>query len=354
MWNGRIICTQNPTIGEEFRRAWHPEEFSLATNRDESVLVVGAGPAGLETAMVLGKRGFEMVHLVDAAAEVGGSLDWITRLPGRREWRHVIEYRAHQLAKLKNVTTILNTSLSADDILNYGADIVVVATGSSYSADDVSPYDRSRVDLASFTGTLYTPEQVMAAKDAPPLGKRVLVWDTDGYFVGPGVAEHLAALGHEVIAATPAASLGQYLGYTMESSQTIRDLRQLGVTLHTHSAISAATADQVTLSTLNEPVEVGIDSIVVVGQRVAHSDLYLELLDRRDEWEESGLSHVYRVGDSVRPSFIADAIFSGHRLAREIDTPDPDQPLPYIRERRLVNASEVDFTFTGPALSREV
>jgi dimethylamine/trimethylamine dehydrogenase len=208
--------------------------------------------------------------------------------------------------------------------------------------------------LASFSGTVYTPEQVMAANDGPAIGKRVLVWDTDGYFVGPGIAEHLASLGHEVIAATPAANLGQYLGYTMESSQTIRDLRELGVTIHTHSGISGADGDQVTLSTLNQIIDVGIDSIVVVGQRVAHADLYLELLDRREEWDESGLSHVYRVGDSVRPSFIADAIFSGHRLAREIDSSDPDQPLPYIRERRLLDASEVDFTFTGPALSREV
>jgi dimethylamine/trimethylamine dehydrogenase len=94
--------------------------------------------------------------------------------------------------------------------------------------------------------------------------------------------------------------------------------------------------------------------MVVVGQRAADSALYRELLDRKAEWAEAGLDHVYRIGDSVRPSFIADAIFSGHRLAREIDSDNPDDPLPYIRERRLVDADDSDFTFSGAAISRTV
>ena len=63
---GNIGCTQNATAGEEFRRGWHPERFEPADNRDRDVLVVGAGPAGMECAIVLGKRGFRRVHLVDA------------------------------------------------------------------------------------------------------------------------------------------------------------------------------------------------------------------------------------------------------------------------------------------------
>ncbi|MER8001016.1 FAD-dependent oxidoreductase [Streptomyces sp. NPDC095613] len=351
--NGRIVCTQNPTIGEEFRRAWHPEFFETAGNRDRSVLVVGAGPAGLECAMVLGKRGFDMVHLVDAAGEVGGSLNWITRLPGRQEWRHLVEYRQHQLSKLKNVTTILGTRLSADDILDYGAEIVVIATGSHYAADVVSPYDRRPLPLGeSFRGNVLTPEEVMSGKAS--IGERVLVWDTDGYFVGPGVAEHLAGLGHQVTAVTPASVFGAYLHETMEDARTTEDLRALGVRIYPSSALTPAGADTITIETLAGPVDAGIDTVVVVGQRVADSALHRELHDRSAEWEEASLRSVYRIGDSVRPSFIADAVFSGHRLAREIDSPDPDEPQPYIRERRLLNATEADFTLTGPAQSREV
>ncbi|MEU9456101.1 FAD-dependent oxidoreductase [Streptomyces sp. NPDC048277] len=351
--NGRIVCTQNPTIGEEFRRAWHPESFEIAGNRDRSVLVVGAGPAGLECAMVLGKRGFDMVHLVDAAEEIGGCLNWITRLPGRQEWRHLVEYRQHQLSKLKNVTTILGTRLSADDILDYGAEIVVIATGSHFDADAVSPYDRRPLPLAeTFRGNVLTPEEVMSGEAT--VGERVLVWDTDGYFVGPGVTEHLAGLGHKVTAVTPASAFGAYLHQTMEDARMTEDLRALGVRVYPSSALTPAGADTLTIETLAGPVDAGVDTVVVVGQRVADSALHRELHDRSAEWGEAGLRSVYRVGDALRPSFIADAVFSGHRLAREIDSPDPDQPLPYIRERRLLNATESDFTLTGPAQSRAV
>src|SRR5207237_851488 len=53
----QIACTQNPTAGEEFRRGWHPERFERSANADRDVLVVGAGAAGMECALVLGKRG---------------------------------------------------------------------------------------------------------------------------------------------------------------------------------------------------------------------------------------------------------------------------------------------------------
>jgi dimethylamine/trimethylamine dehydrogenase len=252
MWNARIVCTQNPTIGEEFRRGWHPEQFSTARNAGQAVLLIGAGPAGLECATVLGKRGFEAVHLVDAAAEVGGCLNWITRIPGRQEWRHVIEYREMQLSKLRNVTTILNTRMTADDVLEYGAQTVIVATGSHYLADAVSPYNRLPLPIdGAFRGNVLTPEQVMSGDVS--IGRRVLVWDTDGYFVGPGVAEHLAGLGHEVSAVTPAASFGHYLHYTLEDARTIHDLRTAGVKIYTSAEISKVTDEAAVLDTLAGP-----------------------------------------------------------------------------------------------------
>jgi dimethylamine/trimethylamine dehydrogenase len=65
--------------------------------------------------------------------------------------------------------------------------------------------------------------------------------------------------------------------------------------------------------------------------------VYDALMARQEEWAEAGLENVFAIGDSVRPSFIADAIFSGHRLAREIDNGDPESPTPYIRERPPVD-----------------
>src|SRR3954447_6187242 len=84
--NHQIVCTQNATAGEEFRRGWHPERFERAANADRDVLVIGAGPSGLECAIVLAKRGFERVRLVDAADDIGGCMRWIPHLPGLEAW----------------------------------------------------------------------------------------------------------------------------------------------------------------------------------------------------------------------------------------------------------------------------
>src|SRR5947208_2637930 len=86
IWGRHLGCTQNATAGEEYRRGWHPERFDRAANADRAVLVVGAGPAGMECATVLGKRGMELVHLVDGADDIGGCMSWITRMPGLRTW----------------------------------------------------------------------------------------------------------------------------------------------------------------------------------------------------------------------------------------------------------------------------
>ena len=81
-----MICTQNATAGEEYRRGWHPEKFHPAANSEKGVLVVGAGPAGMECAMVLGKRDMRRVHLVEAQDEVGG-LYVRPPVPGERRSR---------------------------------------------------------------------------------------------------------------------------------------------------------------------------------------------------------------------------------------------------------------------------
>ena len=73
-----------PDHGREWRRGWHPERIATRTN-DDSVLIVGAGPAGLEAARALGQRGYR-VTLADKASEAGGRLVQERRLPGLAEW----------------------------------------------------------------------------------------------------------------------------------------------------------------------------------------------------------------------------------------------------------------------------
>ncbi len=347
-----VACTQNATTGEEFRRGWHPEVFTRAANHETDVIVVGAGPAGMECAMVLGKRGMRNVHLVEAESHIGGSIDWVSRLPGRHEWRRLIEYREHQLRKLDNLEVILNTRMTAADALDYGAGIIVMATGSHYARDGIDPHNRLPFGLDNaFGGRLVTPEQVV--RDQCPLGESVVVVDSDGYFMGPGIAEMLAQRGHQVVLTTKAEHIGEYQRYTREIPHTLNDLRALGVRLRTETTVTPG-ADRGILR-LSHPDRgeelLDVDNVVLVGTRVADSTVYDGLMARRAEWETNSVSAVHRVGDCVRPHFIAEAIFSGHRLGREIDGRDPTRQRPFIRERRIIGGgSDADYVLDAEAL----
>ena len=192
-----IVCTQNATSGEEFRRGWHPERFSQAANADNDVLVVGAGPAGMECAIVLAKRGMRRVHLVEAEDQLGGALRWITRLPGLGEWARVINYRQIQLEKLRNAEVISGERLASQDISEYGAEIVVLATGSTWVADGLSGATMSTLPGADASqANQLTPEQLMVDEKPVP-GEDVVLLDFEGYFMGVSLAERLALEGKQ-------------------------------------------------------------------------------------------------------------------------------------------------------------
>ena len=339
-----IICTQNATVGEEYRRGWHPERFSTAANHENDVLVVGAGPAGMECAMVLAKRGMRRVHIVDAEREPGGAMRWIPRLPGLAEWGRVVSYRQDQLRRLRNAELIVGKRLTAGDVLDYGAEIVVVATGSHWAGNGLNGMTQAPIPGADASlPNVLTPEQVML--DGKPAGERVLVFDTDGYFMGVGMAEKLAREGHSVTYMTPFPSLAPYTQLTLESSRLNRGLRELGVQVVTEQVLTGISADRATSLSIwdDREHEWPVDGTVLVTQRLSDDALFRELDADRERLAEAGITGLYQVGDCFAPGLIAEAIFSGHRLAREIDSPDPSVALPFVRERRLVDAVEDDY-----------
>ena len=132
-----IRCTQNPTMGEEWRRGWHPERIPPKAS-DRTVLIVGGGPAGLEAAVALGRRGYE-VTLAEAGTQLGGRVLRESALPGLAEWSRVADWRIGQLNKLPNVEVFLDSELDAAQILEFGADRVALATGSKWRPEGIGP-----------------------------------------------------------------------------------------------------------------------------------------------------------------------------------------------------------------------
>ncbi len=337
-----IICTQNATAGEEYRRGWHPEKFTTAKNADNDVLIVGAGPAGMECAMILGKREMRRVHLVDAADDMGGCMTWIPQLPGLGEWARVVNYRKIQMDKLANVEFIPKTRLDAKGVAEYGAEIVIVATGSHWATDGLSGATHDRIPGADPSQPhCLTPEQIMVEGKQVP-GDRVMVIDYDGYFMGVSLAEKLALEGKKVTLLTQLGTIAPYMHFTLEAPNMHRKLHKLGVEIVPYHVATAIEPGKVTSAhvydTEGHASTWDVDGVVLVTQRRSDEALYRELKDSlgMDALRAEGVTALYRIGDCEAPRLIADSVFSGHRLAREIDSDDPSIPLPYIRERKVI------------------
>lgn len=346
-----LVCTQNATAGEEYRRGWHPEKFHPAANREKSVLVVGAGPAGMECAMVLGKRQMSAVHLVEAEKEIGGCVNWISLLGhsdgkpnlhrgsarGLGEWKRIVNYRQIQLDKLRNVEVHTGSRLSAEQVLQYGAEIVIIATGCRFATDGLNACTHAPIEGADASlDWQLTPDQVVAG--TKPIGKRVLVLENEAYFMGASVAQKLAGEGHEVTLVTQAKEIASYMEYTLEGPMLHRDLHRLGVDIHVYTMIEKIEPGVCHAYNIWNPAHkhrFEVDSVVLCTARLSNDELYRELKSDKDRLAREGIEAVYVIGDASAPRMIVDSIFDGHRLAREIDSPHPEMPLPFIRERRL-------------------
>jgi dimethylamine/trimethylamine dehydrogenase len=332
---GHLGCIQNATAGEEHRRGWHPERFSVAANGEKGVLVIGAGPAGMECAVTLGRRGFEAVHLVEASDEVGGRMRWVRRLPTLGDWGRIVDHRKVMLSKLRNVEVVTARPLSAEDVRDYGAQIVIVATGSRWSGEGLQSSTHEPIDGASASlPHVLTPEQVMDGKRPP--GPRVVVYDAEGYFVGPGMAELLAKEGFETHLVTSLDVVSPISDLTLEGPMLRQHLHEAGVRVHRGITVLSVKPGLVSgEDEFEEHWFMETDGLVLVTQQLSDDALYRELVGDRAALDAAGIESVYRVGDCLAPRMISEAIFDGHRLAREIDGANPTVTLPFDRERNV-------------------
>ncbi len=303
-----LRCTQNPTMGEEWRCGWHPERIAPYPRR-ETALVVGAGPAGLEAALSLARRGLQ-VSLAEKSRHLGGRIVNEMRLPGLSTWGRVRDWRATMLAKEPQVQIFLQSEMRAEDICDFGADHVVIATGSRWRRDAIGLGNLTPRDLP---GAL-TPDHLFAGAS---VSGPVVIFDDEQYFMAGAWAEKLAAEGHDVTLVTPWATPSTFTIYTNEQDFVLERLLRLGVKLLPFTLLTGQVggAAQLECAYTGKASEVPCASLILCSGRIAEDGLFHALSGR--------VKNLDRIGDCLQPSSIADAVYSAHRYARLLGQDDP-------------------------------
>jgi dimethylamine/trimethylamine dehydrogenase len=320
-----VRCTQNPTAGEEWRRDWHPERFAPPAS-DSSILVVGGGPAGLECATTLARRGYS-VTIADSASEFGGRLRFETALPGLKTWGRVADWRLGQLRERPNVNMYPGSALAVDDILGLEHRHVVIATGARWTK---MLYSTLEFPVGELDGpTVYTPDDLAAG--VVPQGP-VMVFDFDNYYLAGAIALQLAASVGDVTYVTTAGNASAWTFMTNELPLVHRALGKAGVPIHTLQRVTAFDGETATMADVYSGVEkrLACRSLVIVGARTPRDDLYQALIAKGSDLADAGIDSVTRIGDAFAPGAIVHAVHSGHRYAREFDT--APAAAPYTRD----------------------
>jgi dimethylamine/trimethylamine dehydrogenase len=321
-----LRCTQNPTVGEEWRRGWHPERIRPKAS-DAKILIVGAGPAGLEAAMSLGQRGYAVVLAEAEPRELGGRVALEARLPGLAAWIRVVDYRLAQLRRLRNVEIARGSTVTAEEVLRYGFDHVAVASGAHWRTDGAGRASLHALPIDDSL-ELLTPDELLRGR--LPLGERIVLYDDDHYYMGGALAELLARAGKRVVLVTPEPLVSAWTTHTMEQCRIHARLEAAGVTIMLSNALSTAASDGVRFASVftGRETTVRADALVLVTARLPNAELATEL-------EDAGGGPLVRViGDALAPGTIAQAVWDGHRYAEELEEPaaeNRDRP-PFRRE----------------------
>lgn len=311
-----IRCTQNPTMGEEWKLGWHPDRAGTSPRKEESVLVVGAGPSGLEAARVLGERG-HTVMLAEATRELGGRVSRESRLPGMAELARVRDWRIGQIEKLDNIEVFRESRMTPQDVLELGVDHVVLATGSTWATDTIGRHSDTGLSPQA-------PNMVVGAEtvlDGGPItGDHVVIYDDDHYYLGSVMALDLRKKGHRVTLVTPAGRPCDWGQYTTEVYSSNAALIEAGVEIVTNKTVIAATPGSARLACMfsGQESDLACDVIVPLTRRLPVSDLYNGLSAMEDDVNAAGIKSIKRIGDAEAPGIVAQAVHSGYRAAMDL------------------------------------
>jgi 2,4-dienoyl-CoA reductase (NADPH2) len=301
--NRWLGCIENPRTGRESLGVGMPQPVTVG----RKVLVVGAGPAGMQAAIAAARNGHH-VTVCEQESAAGGQVRLAASVPNRVEFGDLVRNQLNECGRL-GVEFEYGVTVTAQEVARRGADSVVIATGARPS----TPYWMPQ-DLAGGSGWIVDVRDVLTGK-AQPTGK-VLVIDEIGFHHATSVGELLADRGCEVEIMTPGMVVGQDLGITLDMENWWIRAGSKGIVQTTNSGVMGIEGHTVQLQhhptgsqLTREP-----DWLVLALPADPVDELYFEL-------KAAGVD-VYRAGDAVAPRRAHSAVIEGERVGAAITSAD--------------------------------
>jgi 2,4-dienoyl-CoA reductase-like NADH-dependent reductase (Old Yellow Enzyme family)/thioredoxin reductase len=301
-----ISCLINPSAGREFE--WGGDRFEK-TGTPKKVLVIGAGPAGMEAARVAAERG-HAVTLCEALGDLGGQFRLAGLAPRRGQITELMGWYLRQFEKL-GVDVRYFSPMDEQDIAEFGADEVVLATGSMPDGLGKQRWLPEAGELPGLAhGKVFSCEEVF--RDQAVLGKAVIVLDEGGNWRGTGTAWHLADKGHEVTIVTPDPMIGKELVRTGADVEVRANLAKLGVSFMLESIIAHWHGDRAEIRSLLDGITSTIDASAIVTATTNSVDNTVEL-----GLADNGIEF-HLIGDAAAPRSAPFAFHDGRRIGLSI------------------------------------
>jgi thioredoxin reductase len=310
IYGGTFGCTHNPAAANEKLLGIGTLKKTQAPKK---VLVVGGGPGGLKAAEIAARRGHD-VTLYEKKGVLGGQVRLAAKGAGRGELEGITRYLVQQLQKL-DVTVHLNTSVTAEMVLDADADAVVIATGSvpqRTSLTGIPPFNPGEIEPkgADQENVLTTCDLLESDAEVGP--KVIVADDGDGHWKSVGIVELLLDQGKKVEVLSP----NDHFGFDLQADRRLPLLKRItkkGLVFSPFTMIKEINGNMVSVYNIHnreQRIIEGVDHVVLAYYHKADDSLYFAL--------KGNVNELHRIGDCLAPRLIGDAIRDGERVARQL------------------------------------